>query len=132
MLGLKLEDRACIDTAHASASVPGIAFAEWGPGDMGMSFGYPDAHDPPYPPEIEQARHAVKAACDAAGLHFLSAWNEQCHRQVRRCALGSPDARVPALRRPCCGDLRKAHYPLGPAHGRPGGIVCIEPSRTHR
>ena len=25
---------------------------------------------------LEQARHAVKAACDAAGLHFLSAWND--------------------------------------------------------
>jgi 4-hydroxy-2-oxoheptanedioate aldolase len=56
--------------------VPGLAFAEWGPGDMGISFGYPDAHDPPYPPELEAARKKVKAACDAAGIAFLSSWHD--------------------------------------------------------
>ncbi len=76
LLGLKLEDRECLDTAAESAAVPGLAFAEWGPGDMGMSFGFADAHDPPYPPELERARQVVKSACDAAGLHFLSAWND--------------------------------------------------------
>ena len=49
LLGLKIEDRHCLVTADETAAVPGIAFAEWGPGDMGMSFGDPDAHDPPYP-----------------------------------------------------------------------------------
>ena len=48
MLGLKIENRRALENAEASASVPGIAFAEWGPGDMGFSFGLPDAHDPPY------------------------------------------------------------------------------------
>ena len=38
------------------------------PGDMGISFGYPDAHDPPYPPELEAARQTIKEACDAAGI----------------------------------------------------------------
>jgi 4-hydroxy-2-oxoheptanedioate aldolase len=52
-------------------AVPGIAFAEWGPGDMGMSFGHKDAHDPPYPPEMREARARVKAACDRAGVVFL-------------------------------------------------------------
>jgi 4-hydroxy-2-oxoheptanedioate aldolase len=84
LLGLKLEDRDCLDTAARSAAVPGIAFAEWGPGDMGMSYGYPDAHDPPYPPELEQARHAVKAACDGASLHFLSAWNDPGMSEAER------------------------------------------------
>jgi 4-hydroxy-2-oxoheptanedioate aldolase len=62
-----------------TTQIPGIAFAEWGPGDMGMSYGYPDAHDPPYPPEMEAARHAIKQACDENGIAFLSSWNDPNH-----------------------------------------------------
>jgi hypothetical protein len=43
---------------------------------MATSFGYPEAHDPPYPPELDAARHAAKAACDAHDLAFLSSWND--------------------------------------------------------
>ena len=50
--------------------------SEWGPGDMGMSFGHADSHDPPYPPEMENARQLVKGACDRAGVAFLSSWND--------------------------------------------------------
>jgi 4-hydroxy-2-oxoheptanedioate aldolase len=71
MLGLKIENRRALENADASAAVPGLAFAEWGPGDMGMCFGHKDAHDPPYPPEMIAARARVKAACDQAGLAFL-------------------------------------------------------------
>ncbi len=71
MLGLKLEDRESIDVADACLSVPGIALAEWGPGDMGMSFGRKEAHDPPYPDEMLEARRIVKAACDEADVAFL-------------------------------------------------------------
>jgi 4-hydroxy-2-oxoheptanedioate aldolase len=71
MLGLKIENRRALENAEASTAVPGLAFAEWGPGDMGMSFGHKDAHDPPYPPEMAAARARVKAACDRAGLAFL-------------------------------------------------------------
>ena len=74
MLGLKIEDLECLQNADAVAAVPGISFAEWGPGDMGMSFGLSDRHDPPYPPEMEAARNTVKAACDKAGLAFLCGW----------------------------------------------------------
>lgn len=76
MLGLKLEDRECLANVHYIAQTPGIAFAEWGPGDMGMSYGYHDAHDPPYPPQMEAARHAIKAACDENGIAFLSSWSD--------------------------------------------------------
>ena len=72
MLGLKIENRRALANAEASAAVPGIAFAEWGPGDMGMSLGHPDAHDPPFPPEMSAARARVKAACDAAKVFFLN------------------------------------------------------------
>jgi 4-hydroxy-2-oxoheptanedioate aldolase len=72
MLGLKIENRRALANAETSAAVPGIAFAEWGPGDMGMSLGHPDAHDPPFPPEMSAARARVKAACDAANVFFLN------------------------------------------------------------
>jgi 4-hydroxy-2-oxoheptanedioate aldolase len=71
LLGLKLENRRALENAEASAAVPGLAFAEWGPGDMGMSLGHKDAHDPPYPSDMTAARARIKAACDRAGLVFL-------------------------------------------------------------
>jgi 4-hydroxy-2-oxoheptanedioate aldolase len=76
LLGLKMEDRQAVEHADEIASVPGIAFAEWGPGDMGMAYGYSDAHDPPYPPDMDEARRTIKAACDANGLAFLCSWND--------------------------------------------------------
>ena len=60
LLGLKIENVRALANAEATAAVPGIAFAEWGPGDMGMSLGFPDAHDPPYPTEMLAARERVK------------------------------------------------------------------------
>jgi 4-hydroxy-2-oxoheptanedioate aldolase len=74
-LGLKLENKRALANCEASAAVPGIAFAEWGPGDMGLSFGYPDAHDPPYPDDMEAARQRVMSACKSAGIAFLCSWN---------------------------------------------------------
>lgn len=71
MLGLKIENQRALANVDESLAVPGIAFAEWGPGDMGMSFGYPDRHDPPYPPEMIAARTAVLKACRANGVAFL-------------------------------------------------------------
>ena len=71
ILGLKIENRRALANVEASTAVPGVAFAEWGPGDMGMAFGHKDAHDPPYPPEMTAARARVKAACDRAGVAFL-------------------------------------------------------------
>jgi 4-hydroxy-2-oxoheptanedioate aldolase len=71
LLGLKIENARALANAEAVAAVPGIAFAEWGPGDMGMSLGFGDAHDPPYPPEMVEARARVLAACQANKLAFL-------------------------------------------------------------
>ena len=76
MLGLKIEDRECVANAAYICKVPGLSFAEWGPGDMGMSFGYKDAHDPPYPPEIDLAKTSVKDAVDENSLFWLSSWND--------------------------------------------------------
>jgi 4-hydroxy-2-oxoheptanedioate aldolase len=71
MLGLKIENQRALANVEASMAVPGIAFAEWGPGDMGMTFGHKEAHDPPYPPEMVAARSRIKAACDHNGVAFL-------------------------------------------------------------
>jgi len=72
LLGLKIEDKYALANSEKVASVPGIAFAEWGPGDMGMSLGLPDGHRPPLHPEMAKARARVLAACKANKLAFLN------------------------------------------------------------
>jgi 2-keto-3-deoxy-L-rhamnonate aldolase RhmA len=37
MLSVKIEDKWALANTEKTAAVPGIAFAEWGPGDMGLS-----------------------------------------------------------------------------------------------
>jgi 4-hydroxy-2-oxoheptanedioate aldolase len=71
LLGLKIENVRALANVEQTTHVPGLAFAEWGPGDMGMSMGYPDQHDEPYPSEMQSARSQVISACKAAGLFFL-------------------------------------------------------------
>jgi 4-hydroxy-2-oxoheptanedioate aldolase len=71
LLGIKVENTRALASVERTTRVPGIAFAEWGPGDMGMSMGYPDQHDEPYPAQMQAARACVLAACKAAGLAFL-------------------------------------------------------------
>jgi len=75
-LGLKLENQESAANSDAICRVPGLAFVEWGPGDMGMSFGNPDAHDPPYPEEMDRVRNEIKGAADRNGLKFLCSWND--------------------------------------------------------
>ncbi|MDP3063378.1 MAG: aldolase/citrate lyase family protein [Chloroflexota bacterium] len=77
MLGLKIENRRALANAEVNVKTPGISFAEWGPGDMAMSFGYPNRHDPPYPKEMLEARNRVLAACKAAGAAFLEGITEE-------------------------------------------------------
>jgi len=50
LLGLKLEDKYALENAETSAKVPGIAFAEWGPGDMAFSLGVKSGPGPLPPP----------------------------------------------------------------------------------
>jgi len=72
LLGLKIENKRALSNCALSLKVPGISFAEWGPGDMGMSLGFPDNHDEPYPPAMEDARSRVLAACMMNDIKFLS------------------------------------------------------------
>lgn len=71
LLGVKIENRRALSNVESSLRVPGIAFAEWGPGDMAMSLGYPWNFDPPYPEPMIEARRRIFAACTANNLAIL-------------------------------------------------------------
>lgn len=72
LLGLKVENIRAVANVEESTRVPGIAFAECGAGDMGMSLGYPDQHDKTdLPADLLAARGRVIDACAAAGVLFL-------------------------------------------------------------
>jgi len=84
MLGLKIEDKWALANVEKTFAVPGVTFAEWGPGDMAMSLNgltfYPD---PPVPratefsvpssiaPNVAEARLKVAAAAAASGVRLL-------------------------------------------------------------
>jgi len=70
LLGIKVENIRALANVERTTRVPGLGFAEWGPGDLGMSMGYPDQHDEPYPTEMRAARTRVMGACQTAGLAF--------------------------------------------------------------
>jgi len=74
MLGLKIEDKHALANAQKVAAVPGIAFAEWGPGDMGLSLGLPDGHgaNETLHPQMRDARATVLAACKKNKIAFLN------------------------------------------------------------
>jgi 4-hydroxy-2-oxoheptanedioate aldolase len=74
MLGLKLEDKYALENAEANAKVPGIAFAEWGPGDMAFSLGVKNGPGP-LPPQMQAARTKVFAATKASKIFFLNSMN---------------------------------------------------------
>lgn len=74
LLGIKVEDKYALANTEKSTAVPGIGFAEWGPGDMGMSMGHPGAREP-YPLDMQRARARVLAASKANHLFFLNAIN---------------------------------------------------------
>ena len=92
LIGLKIENRRALERAEETARVPGVAFAEWGPADMSMSFGHrappADFAQPdlarPYArvgssadaellrrKRLATARERVFRACRAAGIAFL-------------------------------------------------------------
>jgi 4-hydroxy-2-oxoheptanedioate aldolase len=74
LLGLKLEDKYALANAEQNLKVPGIAFAEWGPGDMALSLGVrgPGADKDP---RMVAARAKVLAACKANKIFFLNSMN---------------------------------------------------------
>jgi 4-hydroxy-2-oxoheptanedioate aldolase len=84
MLGLKIEDKWALENVEKTFAVPGVTFAEWGPGDMAMSLnGLSFFPDPPVPrktefsvpssiaPNVNAARLRVATACKASGVKLL-------------------------------------------------------------
>jgi 4-hydroxy-2-oxoheptanedioate aldolase len=75
LLGVKLEDKYALANAQPNLRVPGIGFAEWGPGDMALSLGVrgPGAEKDP---KMVAARAKVFAACKENGIFFLNSMNQ--------------------------------------------------------
>jgi 4-hydroxy-2-oxoheptanedioate aldolase len=71
LLGVKLESPEGVSRVEQILSVPGIGFAEMGPGDLGLALGYKQVPRDPYPPEMQEARERVFGACQARGIAFL-------------------------------------------------------------
>jgi 4-hydroxy-2-oxoheptanedioate aldolase len=74
LIGLKLEDKYALENADANAKIPGVGFAEWGPGDMAFSLGVKSGPGP-LPPPMQAARSKVLAATKAAKIFFLNTMN---------------------------------------------------------
>lgn len=72
LLGVKIEDRHALENAEATTKVPGVGFAEWGPGDMGFSYGFLKREPGPFPEVMQQARARVLRATKEAGVLFLN------------------------------------------------------------
>jgi len=76
LLGLKLEDKYALANAEENTKVPGIAFAEWGPGDMSLSLGVSmGGRGGTMDPKMVAARAKVLAACKTNHLFFLNSMN---------------------------------------------------------
>ena len=74
LLGVKIESPEGVARCGEILAVPGIGFAELGPGDLGLSLlGRTSLQLSPYPPEMREARDRVFAACRANGVAFLEA-----------------------------------------------------------
>ncbi|QQS15251.1 MAG: hypothetical protein IPK81_24305 [Rhodospirillales bacterium] len=71
LLGVKLESPEGIANCEAILDMPGLGFAELGPGDLSLSLGHTTMPPWPYTPEMRRARDRVLAACRARGIAFL-------------------------------------------------------------
>jgi 4-hydroxy-2-oxoheptanedioate aldolase len=73
LLGVKEEDKYALANVEQNLKVPGLAFAEWGPGDMALSLGVPggSVNDP----RMVAARSKVFSAVKANHMFFLNSCN---------------------------------------------------------
>jgi 4-hydroxy-2-oxoheptanedioate aldolase len=83
MLGVKLENKYALANCEKVASVPGLGFAEWGPGDMSWSLGLERAPRDPMPAQLVAARERIFNACKTAGLARLEGISKP--EQIREC-----------------------------------------------
>jgi len=70
-LSVKIESPEGVANCEEILAVPGLAFAELGPGDLGLSLGYVQVPRDPYPAAMREALERVCAACRKNGVAFL-------------------------------------------------------------
>jgi 4-hydroxy-2-oxoheptanedioate aldolase len=66
LLGIKVEDKFGYANIQEMVKVPGIAFGEGGPGDMGLSFGFKQGD-----PKAKEVQDKIFAAAKAQHLYWL-------------------------------------------------------------
>jgi 4-hydroxy-2-oxoheptanedioate aldolase len=71
LLSVKIESPEGVANCEEILAVPGLGFAEMGPGDLGLALGYRAVPRDPYPPEMREARERVFAACRKNHVAFL-------------------------------------------------------------
>ena len=71
LLGVKIESLEGVSNVEQILSVPGLGFAEMGPGDLGLAMGYKQVPREPFPADMQRARDRVFRACQANGVAFL-------------------------------------------------------------
>lgn len=77
LLGVKIEDSYALANAEKTTKVPGIAFAEWGPGDMGFWLVGPPQQGQVDLPVMRDARSRVLKATKDAKIFFLNSCNDK-------------------------------------------------------
>src|ERR1044072_4238263 len=75
LLGVKLESPEGVANCEEILSVPGLGFAEIGPGDLSLALGYRTMPRDPWPPEMQRARDRILAARRTHGVAFLQSCN---------------------------------------------------------
>ena len=71
MLGIKVESVRGVSNIETMLAVPGLTFAECGPGDLHMSYGAERKPNAPFDPRVEAATERVRVACATNGVQFL-------------------------------------------------------------
>ncbi|MDA0207578.1 MAG: aldolase/citrate lyase family protein [Acidobacteria bacterium] len=66
MLGVKIEDKYALANIEGIVEVPGLGFGEGGPGDMGLSFGYPRGD-----PRLRELEERIFKAAKAQKKYWL-------------------------------------------------------------
>jgi 2-keto-3-deoxy-L-rhamnonate aldolase RhmA len=71
LLGVKIESPEGVANCEEIFAVPGLGFAEMGPGDLSLSLGYLNMPRNPYPPEMKAARDRIFGAARKNKIAFL-------------------------------------------------------------
>lgn len=71
MLGIKVESVRGVSNIETMLAVPGLTFAECGPGDLHMSYGVERVAGAPFDVRVAAAEERVRLACAANGVQFL-------------------------------------------------------------